>query len=78
MWHIFSRADRAVWHAGLSDWWTGPSVGEREILLRGEDVMGEQTTPTVLIVEDDSTTQELYRAHLHGRGYNVRTAADGE
>ncbi|MGD0113185.1 MAG: response regulator [Armatimonadota bacterium] len=40
--------------------------------------MGEQTTPTVLIVEDDSTTQELYRAHLHGRGYNVRTAADGE
>jgi len=35
------------------------------------------TNPTVLLVEDDPTTREFYRAILAGAGFRVRQAADG-
>ena len=40
--------------------------------------MSDQGKPTVLIVEDDPFIQELYRAHLRDRGYDVAVAGDGE
>jgi len=33
--------------------------------------------PTILIVEDDESTRELYQAVLRAEGFNVRTVADG-
>jgi DNA-binding response OmpR family regulator len=40
-------------------------------------VLPSSKAPSILLVEDDSVTRELYRIALKAAGYHVKTAGDG-